>query len=63
MTLPRLRHFRQLEERVDTRGILAELERSPDAWYADTRREDHNRCQRDTRSICLRGARVLGRRA
>lgn len=53
----RFRHFAKLNERVDTRAILGEIERSTDAWHADTSRQRRIRCQRDTLAIMLRTAR------
>lgn len=52
-----MKHFRKLAESVDTSAILAEIERHPEAWHADTSRQENIRCQRHTLSIALRSAR------
>ena len=52
-----MRHFVKIAESLDTSAIVAEIERRPEAWHADTSRQENLRCQRHTLSIPLRSAR------
>ena len=49
-------HFKKIKEHVEIRPFLAELDRSPDLWLADTSRQRKVRCQRNTQNIFLRAA-------
>lgn len=49
-------HFIRISENEDTLPILAELDLSPETWFADTSRQRKIRCQRNTRNIFLRSA-------
>ena len=50
-------HFIRISEDEDIPPILAELDASPEIWFADTSRQRNVRCQRNTRNIFLRSAR------
>lgn len=49
-------HFIRISEDEDIPPILAELDASPEIWFADTSRQRNVRCQRNTRNIFLRSA-------
>ncbi len=48
--------FRRIEEGIDVKPLVAELNAAPDVWLANTSRQRKVRCQRDTRNIFLRVA-------
>ena len=51
-----MKYFKLIRSAVDVAPLLAELRAQPEAWLADTARQDKIRVQRDTNTIFLRSA-------
>jgi outer membrane protein assembly factor BamB/orotate phosphoribosyltransferase len=51
-----MKYFKLIRSGIDVAPLLDEVLSQPDAWLADTARQDKIRVQRDTNTIFLRGA-------